>query len=91
MVPVLLSTAAVTVVGALRNGLPMLKVVVLLSVPPTVTLLPPSPLEFGKPVSTLNVPLLVRLTPEAVVSATFSCTSKSPVLAAEPEVTLSTA
>jgi len=71
VVPVLVSAAAVTAAGALSAVLPILRVAVLLSVPPMVVVLAPWP----DPVSMLKMPLLVRLTPTAVVTATFSCTS----------------
>src|SRR5579875_2914486 len=56
MVPVLLRAAAVTVVAALRPVLPILTVLLLVRVPPTFRVLPPSP----KKMSALMVPLLLR-------------------------------
>ena len=56
MVPALPSRAAVTVVGALRRKLPMLRLVLLLSAPPIDRLLPPSP----KPVSRFSTPALAK-------------------------------
>src|SRR5208282_6769833 len=67
-VPVLLSAAAVTVVDALRAVLPMVRVPLLFSVPPRVTVLPPLPLKI---LSTPTVPVLVS--PPAMFNA--ACTA----------------
>ena len=70
----------------------MVRPPLLVSVPPTATVLPPSPPPVKEMVSMLKVPLLVRSTPEAVSSAVWLWSSRSPALpAAVPVIMLSAA
>src|SRR5271166_2616503 len=73
IVPVLASPVAVTVVGATRPLIPMSKVPELLSVPPSVTVLPPSPL---KVLSMPTDPVLVS-PPVSVTAAAAAAPSPS--------------